>query len=67
MVAEGTMNEFAYAQAISLYKKNIEEFKKINKNIIFEQDIVTCYTSKANKKLLDLIFWKKGWIQNSPS
>ena len=38
MVVEGTMNEFAYAQAILLYKKNIEELKKINKNIIFEQD-----------------------------
>ena len=67
MVVEGTMNEFAYAQAILLYKKNIEELKKINKNIIFEQDGATCHTSKANKKLLDLIFGKKGWIQNSPS
>ena len=67
MVVEGTLNEFAYAQAILLYKKNIEELKKINKNIIFEQDGATCHTSKANKKLLDLIFWKKGWIQNSPS
>ena len=67
MVVERTMNEFAYAQAFLLYKKNIEELKKINKNIIFEQDGATCHTSKANKKLLDLIFGKKGWIQNSPS
>ena len=29
MVVEGTMNEFAYAQAILLYKKNIEELIKI--------------------------------------
>ena len=67
MIVEGTMNEFAYAQAILLYKENVEEFKKMNKNIIFEQDGATCHTSKANKKLLNLIFGKKGWIQNSPS
>ena len=28
MILEGTMTEFAYAQAILLYKKNIDEFKK---------------------------------------
>ena len=67
MVVEGTMTEFAYAQAILLYKKNVEEFKKKNKNIIFEQDGATCHTSKANKKLLDITFGEKGWIQNSPS
>ena len=67
IIVEGTMTEFAYGQAILLYKKNMEEFKKINKNIIFEQDGATCHTSKANKKLLNFIFGEKGWIQNSPS
>ena len=28
MIVEGTMTEFAYAQAILLYKENIDEFKK---------------------------------------
>jgi hypothetical protein len=34
----------------------------MNKNIIFEQGE---HTIKANKKLLNLIFGIKGWIQNS--
>ena len=50
IIVEGTMTEFAYGQAILLYKKNMEEFKKINKNIIFEQDGATCHTSKSNQK-----------------
>ena len=45
----------------------MEEFKKKNKNIIFEQDGTTCHTSKANQKLLNYVFGEKGWIQNSPS
>ena len=28
IIVEGTMNEFAYAQTLLLYKKNLEEFKK---------------------------------------
>ena len=67
IIVEGTMTEFAYGQAILLYKKNMEEFKKINKNIIFEQDGATCHTSKANQKLLNIVFGEEGWIQNSPS
>ena len=66
IIVEGTMNEFAYAQALLLYKKNVEEFKKIDKNIIFEQDGASCHTSKSNKLLLNLLFGTKGWIQNSP-
>ena len=57
MIVEGTMTEFAYSQAILLYKKNMEEFKKKNKNIIFEQDGATCHTSKANQKIIKLCFW----------
>ena len=67
IIVEGTMTEFAYGQAILLYKKNMEEFKKINKNIIFEQDGATCHTSKANQKLLNIVFGEEGQIQNSPS
>ena len=37
IIIKGTMTEFAYGQAIVLYKKNMEEFKKINKNIIFDK------------------------------
>ena len=67
IIVEGTMNEFAYAQALLLYKNNLEEFKKIDKNIIFEQDGASCHTSKSNKQLLNYLFGAKGWIQNSPS
>ena len=67
IIVEGTMNEFAYAQTLLLYKKNLEEFKKIDKNIIFEQDGASCHRSKSNKHLLNLLFGTKGWIQNSPS
>ena len=37
----------------------MEEFKKKNKNIIFEQDGATCHTSKANQKLLNYVFGEK--------
>ena len=67
IIVEGTMNEFAYAQARLLYKNNLEEFKKIDRNIIFEQGGASCHTSKSNKQLLNYLFDAKGWIQNSPS
>ena len=35
LIVEGTMIEFTNGKAILLYKKNMDEFKKINKNIIF--------------------------------
>ena len=38
IIVEGTMTDFAYGQTLLHYKNNYEEFKKINKNIIFEQD-----------------------------
>ncbi len=67
MVIEGTMTEFSYAQAILNYKENLEEFKKKNKNIIFEQDGASCHTSHSNKKLLNETFGESGWIQNPPN
>ncbi len=67
ILLEGTMNEFSYAQAILYYNENLQEFKKKNKNIIFEQDGASCHTSKNNKALLNKIFGEEGWIQNPPN
>ena len=61
------MNEFANVQALLLYKNNLGEFKKIDKNFVFEKDGASCHTSKSNKQLLNYLFDAKGWIQNSPS
>ena len=47
IILEGTMTEFAYAQAILLYKKNMEEFKK--KNLIFEKNGSTSLQIKQIK------------------
>ena len=55
IMVEGSMNEFAYARPFCYNKKNLEEFKKINKNIIFEQDGASCHTSKSNKQLLNFL------------
>ena len=62
---DGTMNEFAYGQALLFYKDDIEEVeKRKNIKLIFEQDGATCHTSKANKFLLNKFFTEDGWIQN---
>ncbi len=65
---DGTMNEFAYGQALLFYKDDIEEVeKRKNIKLIFEQDGATCHTSKANKFLLNKFFTEDGWIQNPPN
>ena len=62
---EGTMNDFAYGQAIIFYKEDIEKINRENNTtLIFEQDSASCHKSKSNKILLDLQFGKNGWIQN---
>ena len=65
---EGTMNDFAYGQAIIFYKEDIEKINRENNTtLIFEQDSASCHKSKSNKILLDLQFGKNGWIQNPPN
>ena len=44
---DGTMNEFAYGQALLFYKNDIEKIEKEHKlKIILEQDGATSHTSK---------------------
>ena len=47
------MQEFSYAQALEYYKDNFENFKRLNKNIFFEQD-----GHKKNKEILGKIIWR---------
>ena len=61
------MNEFSYAQALLYYKENLDELKKKNSTILFEQDGASSHTSTNNKKLLNTIFGENGWIQNPPN
>ncbi len=65
ILLKGTMQEFSYAQTLEYYKDNFENFKKINKNLFFEQDGASSHTSKKIKKLLEKLFGD-NFIQNAP-
>ena len=65
ILLKGTMQEFSYAQTLEFYKDNFENFKNINKNILFEQDGAPSHTSKKIKKLLVQLFGD-NYIQNAP-
>ena len=65
ILLKGTMQEFSYAQALEYYKDNYDNFKKINKNLFFEQDGAPSHTSKKIKKLLEN-FFGDNYIQNAP-
>ena len=62
IIVEGTMTDFAYGQTLLHHKNNYEEFKKINKNIIFEQDRASTHKSKANTILSNSLFGNDKWI-----
>ena len=66
IILNGTMNEFAYSQALYYYKENYELFFKKNSNIYFEQDGARAHTSKKNKELIKQLFGDK-FIQNAPN
>jgi len=68
MFLEGTMNDFAYGQALLFYKEDIEAMKeKYGIKLIFEQDGAATHRTRANITLLNRLFTKSGWIQNSPN
>lgn len=68
LLLDGTLNEFAYGQALLYFKEDIEQLeKKYNENIIFEQDGARAHTSKTNLNLLNKIFGDNKWIQNPPN
>ena len=65
---DGTMNEFAYGQALLFYKDDIEEIEKKEKiRIIFEQDGASSHTSSTSRYLLNTFFKEDGWFQNPPN
>ena len=67
IIVEGTMTDFAYGQALLHYKKNFDEFKLKNKNLIFEQNRASTHTSKTNTILANTLFGEEQWILCPPN
>ena len=68
ILAENTVNEFAYAQALLYFKEDYDDFKeKYNFALYFEQDGATSHTSQSNKNLIKELFGEQNFIQNPPS
>ena len=60
---DGTMNAFAYGQALLFNKNDIEKIEKEHKlKIILEQDGATSHASKSNVFILNKLFKNDGWI-----
>ena len=65
---EGTMNDFAYGQALMFYKEDIDDIRdRYGVKLIFEQDGAATHKTKANITLLNRLFTKGGWLQNAPN
>ena len=63
----GTMNSFAYKQTLLNYEKDIDYYKGLGIELIFEQDNAHCHTSKGSRECLKSINYKlKFWPPNSP-
>ena len=61
IISEGTLNEFAYAQALLFYKDSYEKIKNQGKiDLYFEQDGASSHISLSNKKLIEDLFGKKN-------
>ena len=59
IISEGTLNEFAYAQALLFYKDSYEKIKNQWKiDLYFEQDGSSSHTSLSNKILIEGLFRK---------
>ena len=68
ILAENTVNEFDYAQALLYFKEDYDTFKKkYHCDLYFEQDGATSHTSQSNKNLIKELFGKQNFIQNPPS
>ena len=68
LLLDGTLNEFAYGQALLYFKEDIDKLEKqYNENIIFEKDGARAHTSKTNLNILNKIFGDNKWIQNPPN
>jgi len=65
---EGTMNDFAYGQALLFFKDDIDAIRdKYGVKLIFEQDGAAVHKTRANITLLNRLFGENGWVQNSPN
>ena len=65
---EGTMNDFAYGQALIFFKEDIEKInRRNNTHLILERDGAPSHTSRSNINLLNESFGKNGWNQNPPN
>ena len=67
IIVEGTMTDFAYGQTLLHYKKNFDEFKQKNKNILFKQDRASTHTNHANTMLANALFGEGQWILCPPN
>ena len=63
----GTMNSFAYKQTLINYENDMEYFRRLGINLIFQQDNAPCHTSKDSREYLKRFENKlKFWPPNSP-
>ena len=62
----GTVDSFAYKQALEFYKQDIEALSDGNSLLYFQQDKATPHTSKEAREALKEIKSLKFWSPNSP-
>ena len=62
----GTVDSFAYKQALEFYKQDIEALSDGNSLLYFQQDNATPHTSKEAREALKEINSLKFWPPNSP-
>ena len=62
----GTVDSFAYKQALEFYKQDIEALSEGNSLLYFQQDNATPHTSKEAREALKEIKSLKFWPPNSP-
>ena len=57
----GTMNSFAYKQTLINYENDMEYFRRLGINLIFQQDNAPCHTSKDSREYLKFENKLKFW------
>lgn len=62
----GSVDSFAYKQAIDYYKKDIAFLSPQNEELFFQQDNAPAHSSKEIKELLTTFKTLKFWPPNSP-
>ena len=62
----GAMDSVAYTQTLEFYKEDIERFKEMGINLIFQQDNSPCHCSANITKILNKIKKLDFWPPNSP-